>query len=153
MSTFTADNSIDNKALLDYYWSYFELHSNQRMQMVNFYITIEVVLIGGLFALLQLKTPILWAECVACAGIALFSLTFWGLDMRTKQLIHACENAIKELEDTFPQGTEARLFKRSDFTTMGKTNTKTYSFWFNLQYGVIGGFGAVCLVLVLMGRI
>ena len=42
------DNTIDDKALLEYYWNYFELHSNQRMQMINFYITVEVVMIGCL---------------------------------------------------------------------------------------------------------
>ena len=34
------DNSIEQSKMLDLYWNYFELHSNQRMQMINFYITI-----------------------------------------------------------------------------------------------------------------
>lgn len=37
-------DGLDKKTLLDFYWKYFDLHSRQRMQMVNFYITISIVL-------------------------------------------------------------------------------------------------------------
>ena len=42
---------MEKKDVLDYYWKYFDLHSRQRMQMINFYITVEVALIGGFFVL------------------------------------------------------------------------------------------------------
>lgn len=51
-STTQEDNSIDKKTVLEFYWKYFELHSNQRMQMINFYITVEVVIFGALFTLI-----------------------------------------------------------------------------------------------------
>ena len=53
---------MDDKDWLDFYWKYFELHSSQRMQMINFYITVTIVLYGGLFALMQLTPRIPTAE-------------------------------------------------------------------------------------------
>ncbi|MGN1276632.1 MAG: hypothetical protein ACI4UK_06555 [Floccifex sp.] len=45
---------MEKKDVLDFYWKYFDLHSRQRMQMMGFYITIEVALIGGFFVDSQL---------------------------------------------------------------------------------------------------
>ena len=71
------DNTIDDKALLEYYWNYFELHSNQRMQMINFYITVEVVMIGGLFTLINFDERIRFAELFLSLAISFVSLIFW----------------------------------------------------------------------------
>lgn len=149
------DDTIDDKALLDFYWNYFELHSNQRMQMINFYITIEVVLFGGFFTLLNLQNRIFWAEYINAFAISFISVIFMGLDYRTKKMIQWCEDCIKNLENKYENkfGQEFMLINKSEIPTDSQTVRLTYSRWFYLQFCVIGLCGIVCLMMLLLGRI
>ena len=82
---------MNDKDMLDYYWEYFKMHSSQRMQMISFFISIEIVLIGGLFYLLSLTQSMKWAEVCTCIAIILIDGVFWGLESRTRELIHFSE--------------------------------------------------------------
>lgn len=149
------DDSISNKDWLDLSWNYFSLLSGQRMGMVDFYIVIEVALIGALFALLTLEIRIMWAECTVAAATSLFSVTFFILDCRTKAMIHCCEEIIKDIEKKYyPDEKKIKLpFHYVDYKT-GKMRVRmTYSRIFLVLYFMIGLFGAVCLVLILCGII
>lgn len=148
------DGTIDDKAMLEYYWKYFELYSNQRMQMVNFYITVEVVLIGALFKLITLENRICMAEYFVSLAISFISLTFYGLDLRTKNLIHWCEECIETLEKRYGEkfGEELLLMTMSGKRTMAH-KTQTYSTWFDLQYIVIGTVGLVMFRMLWVGVI
>ena len=143
---------VDEKALLDFYWDYFQMHSSQRMQMINFYIGIEVVLIGGLFALLQLDQRICWAECLVSLAISFISLIFYGLDYRTKELIHWCESCIEAIEQKYKdtRGEELLLFSLSERKTK-EANKKTYSTWLTLQFVVIGILGISLFICFVTG--
>lgn len=141
---------MKDEQLLDYYWKYFELHSNQRMQMVNFYITIEVVLIGALFALIGLDNRMQWAEKTVSIAIAACSLTFYLLDARTKFLIKQSESCMKSIEDRF-DGTYDEKFKllnTIDNKTKGVVLRNTYSRVFFFVYLVIGLFGLYTLFCI-----
>ena len=70
---------MNDEDLLNYYWKYFELHSKQRIQMINFYITVTVVLYGGLFALIQLDSRLPIAEFFIPFSLCLFPFAFLGL--------------------------------------------------------------------------
>lgn len=108
-------DGLDKKTLLDFYWKYFDLHSRQRMQMVNFYITISIVLYGGLFALLQLETRLAFAEYFVAGFMIVISFCFHKLDRRNSELIHCCEERIKALEKGIES--EYRLIEKSDEMT------------------------------------
>ena len=148
------DNTIDDKALLEYYWNYFELHSNQRMQMINFYITVEVVMIGGLFTLINFDERIRFAELFLSLAISFVSLIFWGLDIRTKSLIHRCEDCIEVLEMRYKDvfAPEFLLMNQSADKTK-KNHAVTYSIWFNLQFLVIGIFGLIMFEVLWCGNV
>lgn len=62
---------ITDKEWLELSWNYFSLLSGQRMRMIDFYIVVEVALIGALFTMMGSDTRILWAECTVCAAITL----------------------------------------------------------------------------------
>lgn len=147
-------NAIDNHTMTDkewyqIYWNYFLLMSTQRMQMVHFYITIEVVLIGGFFALLQLEQRQPWVEYAATIAIAFISITFFGLDRRSKIMIHYCEDLMKKMEENYPNYKGMHPIHYINDAANGEFQM-TYSKWFLVQYVVIGGFGVVCCFLLML---
>ena len=137
--------------MLDLYWNYFELHSNQRMQMINFYITIEIVLIGAFFTLRLQKTSILWAECLVALAIPFISFVFFLLDLRTKLLIKEAERCIKKLEVAFwgDAENEMKLFYSVDRRTAKCWIRNTYSRVFWLQFIAVSLVGLLLLYSVL----
>jgi hypothetical protein len=118
---------MNDEDLLNYYWKYFELHSKQRIQMINFYITVTVVLYGGLFALIQLDSRLPIAEFFITVFIMLVSGCFLRLDQRTSTLIHGCEECIKELEKSLSE--EKQLIHKSESLL---ESSKSYSSTFSI---------------------
>lgn len=94
------NNIKENKyhVWIDLYWKHFELHSKQRMQMLQFYISIIVILFGGLFTLYSLEQRVILFEIVVCSMISLISLVFSFLDYRTSILIKDAEDSLKKIE-------------------------------------------------------
>lgn len=144
------EKTIDEKTLLEYYWKYFQLHTEQRSQMIGFYISIETVLGGGYFCLRQAECRNLWAELTISAMILLISITFMGLDYRTKSLIHHSENMLKNLEQHSGYKKCFWIIYSSENILETKKLKFTYSTWFNIQYCFLGGFGIVCAVITIV---
>lgn len=161
MSTNTEDNSVNQKTVitdkewLDLSWNYFSLLSGQRMGMIDFYIVIEVALIGALFTMMGSNTRILWAECTVCVAIALSSLAFFLLDYRTKTMIHCCEKIMSDIEEKYaPDKHKIKLpFHYIEHKTEKAKIRITYSVVFRFLFLLIGGFGLVCFVLLIRGVI
>lgn len=152
------DESMTNKDWLDLSWNYFFLLSGQRMGMVDFYIVIEMALVGALFALMALENRMLWAECVVATAITFFSVTFFILDCRTKAMIHCCEEVIKDIEAIhYPKKDKhdkIRLpFHLVDYKTEKMRVRMTYWKVFIILYFAVGIFGMVSLLLLLFGAI
>ena len=152
------DESMTNKDWLDLSWNYFSLLSGQRMGMVDFYIVIEMALVGALFALMALENRMLWAECVVATAITFFSVTFFILDCRTKAMIHCCEEVIKDIEAIhYPKKDKhdkIRLpFHLVDYKTQKMRVRMTYSKVFIILYFAVSIFGMVSLLLLLFGAI
>lgn len=79
-------------------WNYFALLSGQRMQMLQFFISLEVFLAGAFITLISLNYRLRWAEIVVSALISIMALVFMGLDHRTKSMIHECEDSMVAIE-------------------------------------------------------
>ena len=125
----TPKKTLDYKDLLDLYWNHFQLHSDQRMKMLQFYLSLIVVLFGALFTLHFLDSRIQIAEIVVCIGIAVISLAFALLDHRTSLLIKDAEEAIRRMEAIIFSSDEERelaLFINSEKNDMGR-NYVSYS--------------------------
>ena len=139
---------LDDKTLLDFYWKYFDLHSRQRMQMINFYITVTVVLYGGLFALLQLEHRVPIAEYFIAGFMILISYCFRRLDRRTSELIHGCEDRIKVLESGLDPN--LRLIENSEKLTAndsGTAKSRTYSSTFSILTFFVSASGVAYILL------
>ena len=144
------DGSMDDREWFNVCWNYFVLMSNQRIQMVNFFISIEIVLIGAFFTLLNLESRMSWAEYAVSAAIMLISLTFFGLDRRTRAMIHRCESVMEAMENIYMEnnGVECPIHAVNTSVFSGLARV-SYSKWFLFQFSAIGGFGVVCFILLL----
>lgn len=142
---------MNDKELLDYYWKYFEMHSKQRMQIINFYISIEIVLIGGFFYLISLKQRMTWAEVITCIAIIVMDAVFWGLESRTRELIHFSEECLKSIEEKFPDeySDAFRIIQNAERKTSSKKIRTSYAFWLRIPYISILAFGIFSLIKVL----
>ena len=92
---------MEKKDFVEILWKYFELHSRQRMQMMNFYIILESLFFTGLFALFTADKEMKIPESCICIAIIFFSLIFYGFDKRTRDMIHNCEKSIKCVENEY----------------------------------------------------
>jgi len=142
---------MSDKELLDYYWKYFEMHSKQRMQIINFYISIEIVLIGGFFYLLSLKYRMMWAEVLTCIAIIMMDIVFWGLESRTKELIHHSEECLKSIEEKFPDEYSGafKIIQNTERKTSSKRIRTSYTFWLRIPYISVLVFGFFSLFKVI----
>ena len=117
----------------DHAWRYFEIHSNHRMSMFNFFTVLSGLTVAGIGATLQ-GTPKFSAIGVLLGiALALLSYVFWKLDQRSSFLVKHAECAQSRIEpDMFPE--HARLFATED-KTMARANVgKSY-------FGQIWTFG------------
>lgn len=153
------NGSLTDKDWLDLSWNYFSLLSGQRMSMIDFYIVIEVALIGALFALLGEESRILWAERTVAFAVFFISVIFYCLDKRTKDMIHSCEDAILNIEDAYKAEMNTVKLPFTSIKTMTepmdqkKKRKLTYSGVFRIQFFVIGAFGLACFILLCLGVI
>ena len=144
------DKSITDSVLLEQYWSYFQLQSSQRIQMINFYITIEIVLIGAYFAILSIESIDRWIVYAVSLFITFTSIAFYGLDKRTRKLIHWCNECILSIEKKY-----TNIYKDDELLltySLSKRNecffNGTYTMWFDLFFIVIGLFGLTCFFII-----
>jgi hypothetical protein len=79
-----------------YAWNWFALHAGQRLQLVNFWL-VSVAFLVAAFVQAYLNKHLVIAAGVSTAGIV-SSLAFMRLDVRTRQLVHVGEAALRQLE-------------------------------------------------------
>ena len=83
------------KQAREHAWNWFALHAAQRMQSFNFFLISTAFLVAGYGSLLE-KRP----EAAAAVAILGAWIAFWfhRMDIRTKQLLDAAEDALKPLQ-------------------------------------------------------
>jgi hypothetical protein len=91
----------DLKLALDYTWGWFALHSNQRMQLMNY------LILSFAFATAAYATAAGWKQFWVAAGVALIgvliSVVFERLDVRTRQLVQVSEKTLIAIEHELAQ--------------------------------------------------
>lgn len=144
---------MNDKDYMDMLWSYFELHANQRMQLMNFFIVLESLMVAGLISLLSAQNNLYLWERGICIGMLFFSLIFYGLDYRTKNMIKLCESSIIMLEKR-NKGTEGPaeewvgIFSKEEYFTNNKKIKCTYSKLFGIQYIFFGLIAVIMLFII-----
>lgn len=154
-SDLSKEKIITDKEWLELSWNYFSILSGQRMGMIDFYIVVEVALIGAFFTMIGGNTRMLWAECTVCAAIALISFVFYLLDYRNKTMIHCCEKIMSDIEEKYALDKhDIKLpFHYIERKTEKAKIRITYSVIFRFLFLLIGVFGLVCFILLICGII
>lgn len=137
---------MEEKDFADTLWKYFELHANQRIQMMNFYIIIESLFITGYVTLTNINDMQEFKVGI-CIGIILISWIFYKFDMRTRSLIKNCEKAIKHLEDKYSKtiDKEIMIFSAEDAETK-KTKEITYTKLMKIQFIFFAIIGVIFFI-------
>lgn len=140
---------MEKKDFADTLWKYFELHSNQRIQMMNFYLISITLFFTGLITLMNSNKEMKIYETGICVAIIFVTWIFYNLDKRTKYMIKRCENAIKSLEIAYTQdfGSEIMIFTIDENEKGAKE--LSYSDLFFLLYLFIVILAVLCLILIM----
>lgn len=120
----TVQLEVDDGKLREYAWSYFELHAEQRLKTLQFYITLATAILGAFILLIRYGQTHKW---MALLGVVLVTLSFVfaKLDRRTRELVTNGEEALKFLDsrlglpDVEGKPHPLRIFARDDFDTAG----------------------------------
>ncbi|MFT0692803.1 hypothetical protein ACDX34_01550 [Acinetobacter bereziniae] len=140
---------------LEHLWKYFEIHSNQRMSLINYYFFISVAMLTGLGVILQStdkKFSILGGFISIL--IILTSFIFWKLDQRTSYLIKFVEERMSEYEKSNIVNSKLRIFSKEDFSQQLNniqknifTKNYTYGSMYRFLFSIMAISGLVGLIL------
>ena len=159
------NQSFDMEALLKYSWSYFHVHSAQRISVFNFFVVLAGLMIGGLFSTFHQDFRMPVFGIVLGLGLIFLSFIFWKLDERVKFLIKNVEASLTELESHFPTAGGANKPHVTQLITCELTKTQelrnsqmrwaptsqySYAQSFKLLFvvvGLVGAFGFINSVI------
>lgn len=116
---------------LDHAWQWFTLHANQRMQAVNFFLVATAFLSTAYVAALRFPAV---AVGVSALGI-LFSLTFYGFEIRIQELLKAGERALYRAQQRLADLTQMEEFKICEAVETAKIPLTKYSKVIRTLYG------------------
>lgn len=148
------DDHVELNDLLTIYWNYYEFHADQRLRILNYFITIEIVLFGAFFTTLQIfaqNQEIYWPCYMVAGAISIIALISFLLDVRTTNLIHFCRIALR----TFEQKYTSSLPREMQLFSYIKSSKVCISFSFLVRicYGFIIACGFVLMVMIYTGTV
>jgi hypothetical protein len=90
-------NKISSEQAVEHAWKYFELHSNQRITMFNYFLFIVVGLGTAIGVSMQSSITFAYIGIFLSIFLSVSSFFFWKLDQRTSFLIKQSEGVFKKL--------------------------------------------------------
>ena len=117
----TRDVSINTK--LDHAWKFFELHSNLRVTLLNFYIVLTSLNLTGTGALATAGLGSSFLILVLGLLLVLISFLFWKIDSRISNLIKKSELKLAQIENSVNEN-DFDLF-----TEVEEDQVKTKTYW------------------------
>ena len=81
----------------------------------------------------------------------MIDVVFWGLETRSRELIHYSEECLKSIEERFPDEYSGafKIIQNAERKTSLKPFRLTYAFWLTIPFVAIIIFGAISLIVVL----
>jgi len=154
-------NRINSDQAVEHAWKYFELHSNQRTTLFNYFLFIMAGLGAALGAIFQASNKFSYIGIFISIFIVLVSIIFWKLDDRTSFLIKQSEQVFQRLERN--SSVDIGIFCNED-ANLEKANKNrnflnkiiTYGKLFRLTFlitGIIGVLGIILFILISLGCI
>ena len=147
---------MDLTAQREYAWSYFQLHSAQRMTTFNFFVVIAALLTTALAGTFDAEYKYHSVGIALGLGMIVMAYVFWKLDQRVRYLVKHAEGSLKAIErallseDSTDISSRAVLFSREEEETKAALAENSPNLWkWHLSYSKC--FGAVYLSFGLLG--
>jgi hypothetical protein len=99
------------KDMLEHAWRYFAIHAQQRLSLFNYFLLASGSVAAGLAACLQRSGLFQVLGTALGALLTLISFIFWKLDQRSSFLVKHAEDALAELESTFPNSLAKLVYR------------------------------------------
>ncbi len=134
-----------NELTFEHAWKFFEVHSQQRMTVFNFYITVVGLLVAGCGIALQQGGKFMYFSVILGFFISFITFIFYKLDGRVSALIKKSENALKHLEINY-EHSSARIFSSEEEQSninSGLLSIWTYGRCFRIVFFVLGMVGLI----------
>ncbi|MEK5763112.1 hypothetical protein [Acinetobacter junii] len=148
-------NKISSDQAVEHAWKYFELHSNQRTTLFNYFLFIMAGLGTAVGVILQADIKYSFVGIFLCCFILLVSFLFWKLDQRTSFLIKQSEKVFKLLERN--SSVDIGIFCQEDSNLARENSSRvwldkiiTYGKIFRWTFFITGFIGYLgCIVFIL----
>lgn len=143
---------MESEKIIDHVWKYFEIHSQQRMTLFNFFIVVVGGIASAIGFCLQSEKDLAFIIYSLIVVLLTISFLFYKLDQRTAFLIKRCEKNLVKLESQFTNSS-VDLFTNDDLDLAQENKNRffnkiwTYGDIFRLTYTVIGLVSIFCLIL------
>lgn len=134
---------MNSEKMIEHIWKYFEIHSQQRMTLFNFFILVVGGIISALGFCLQSEKDLNSLIHMLLIILIIISILFYKLDQRTSFLIKRSERSLIELEKSF-NNVQINLFTNDDFDLESENENRTvnkiwtYGYIFRLNYMIVG---------------
>ncbi len=142
-----------DKILMDNALKHFEIHASQRIQVLNFCIVIESLFVTGLLAILSSNLNRL-IGLFASLSISFFSVCFYLMDYRMRQMIKSSEHVLQKIEQSLNIENEKCVFNFTEYNmkTLSQTAKKhpSWSRILKLIYGFFFFSGLIGFIVFLV---
>jgi len=129
----------------EHYWKYFEIHTQQRMTVFNFYLAIVGLAAAGIGIGLQQGVKYNYLTSSIAIFMALVSFIFFKLDQRVSTLIKRSEKALIFFEGEFSSD-HPKLFHSDEMDSnlnSGLTTPWSFGRCFRISFFLIGNISLV----------
>lgn len=141
----------ENKIMSDNAWRYFELHSQQRMTVFNFYIAIIGLLGTGCGVCIQIGGGVVYLISIIGIFIMFITFIFYKLDQRVSFLIKNAEYTLSKIEKNYSDE-DCCIFNKAEFVHAINKNILsmwTYGKCFRVSFYVIANVGFLMTIIPL----
>lgn len=154
-------NKIHSEQAVEHAWKYFELHSNQRITLFNYFLFINAGLGTAIGVSIQSSNNFAYIGIFLAFFLSTTAFVFWKLDQRTSFLIKQSEEVFKKLERN--SSIDIGIFCNEE-SNLIKANVKkkflskiiTYGFIFRATFlimGLIGLIGVLVFSLIVFEKV
>lgn len=141
----------ENKIISDNAWRYFELHSQQRMTVFNFYIAIIGLLGAGCGVCIQVGGGVVYLISLIGIFIMFITFIFYKLDQRVSFLIKNAEFTLAKIEKKY-RDEDCSIFNQAE--SVHAMNKNILSMWtygkcFRVSFYIIANIGFIITIIPL----
>lgn len=137
---------LQKDQILEHAWKYFEIHSQQRITIFNYFLIVMAGCGAGFGLILQSSQKLSVLAILLSFFIIIVSCIFWKLDQRTSFMVKNSEKVLKNLEKEFDP--RFHIFESEDLEFASFNQSKNI-FTMLITYGSL--FRIIFVLTILTG--